>query len=105
MLLFMDVCAVEGGCRALRTGKDNSFKGGGGTFSDCRGPLSPRGPRGPSPSSTFCSRVGCASTRRGVLGVRGPLAVGDFRSEPADSGAGVEEADLEASNVLLESGN
>ena len=79
---------MDGVGRAWRTGRDCSLDGGTGTGSDCSDTLSPNGPKGPSESSTASSRVGCASTRRGVLGVRGPLPAGDLGAEAADRAVG-----------------
>jgi hypothetical protein len=50
--------------------------------------LSPKGPKGPNESSIASSRVGCASTRRGVRGVRGPLPTGDRGAEFAERAVG-----------------
>jgi len=86
MLLPIRGSGVEEVGRALRTGKDCSFTGGTGTGSgsDCMGALSPSGPSGPSESSTASNRVGCASTRRGVLGVRGSRPAGVLGPELAE---------------------
>ena len=88
MLLLIRESVMEDGWRVLRSGTDCSLDGGVGTGSFCTGALSPSGPRGPNPSSVDSSLVACASTRRTVLGVRGPLPVADFGLATDDSGAG-----------------
>ena len=92
LLLILEFAAEEVG-RAFRLGSDCSFDGGVGAGegegSVCRVVLSPSGPRGSKESSRASSRVGCASTRRGVLGVRGPRLLGDFGAVDAERVLGV----------------
>ena len=71
-------------CFALRSGNDCSLEGGAGGGSDWLGALSPSGPSGSNESSTASSLVVCASTRRGVRGVRVPLLNGERGLEEVD---------------------
>ena len=87
-IILLLITVVGGCCRVLRTGRDCSFDGGVGTDSGCTTAFSPRGPRGPRVSSAASTLMGCASTRRGVRGVRGPLAAGDFKLAVVESGMG-----------------
>ena len=80
MLLLIELLP----CFALRNGNDCSFDGGAGGGSDWLGALSPSGPSGSNESSTASSLVVCASTRRGVRGVRDPLPDGERGPEDVD---------------------